>query len=152
MGKCSGKLNHKRGSSGGVLVLIKNDVIECFTELHPKFQHGPSFLATSNEKLKWSGVYNICSVEDNGIVLLESYINQVELKYPNIDLLVNWYCNARTKDSTYYIIDDSTEYIPFPNDYEEDRFSMPRNSKVLHRAVNIQGKSLLNYAVLMIST
>ena len=84
------------------------------------------------------------SDEDNGILLLESYINQVELKFPNTDLLVSGDFNARTKDCPDFIIDDSAEYIPLPDDYEEDRFSMPRNSKDLHGEVNIHGKSLLN--------
>ena len=47
--KCSVKLNRKGRSSGGVLVLIKNDVVEYFTELQLKFQHGLSFLV--NEQL-----------------------------------------------------------------------------------------------------
>ena len=68
----------------------------------------------------------------------------MKVKYSNVDLLVSGDFNARTKDCPDYIIDDSAEYIPLPVDYEEDRFSMPRNSTGLHGEVNIHGKSLLN--------
>ena len=89
------------------------------------------------------------SDEDNGILLLESYINQVKVKYSNIDLLVSGDFNARTKDGPDYIIDDSAEYIPLPVDYEEDRFSMPRISTDLHGSVSIHVKSLLTYTFML---
>ena len=52
--------------------------------------------------------------------------------------------NARTKDLPDYIIDDSVNYVPVPDFYISDDFSLPRKSRDIHGDINLHGQSLLN--------
>ena len=52
--------------------------------------------------------------------------------------------NARTKDEFDYILDDCARFLPLPDYYVCDNFSIPRKSRDLHGEVNAHGSSLLN--------
>ena len=151
--KCTVKINRKGRSSGGIVVLVRNYLSNIFSELPEKFQHGIGLMV--NEKLcgkrfillfvyvppYGSNIY--IAGENNGVVLLETYISKIRQIYKNIDLVISGDFNARTKSWPDYILDDDVAYIPLPEDYEVDTFCTRRNSQDQHGEVNAHGKSLL---------
>ena len=83
------------------------------------------------------------SDEENGVLHLEKYLNQIESKYPDTGIMISGDLNARIKDLHDYIIDDSTDHLPLPSSYVEDIFEIPRNTQDKHGEVNRHGKELL---------
>lgn len=68
-------------------------------------------------------------MHSNGITILEDTLLTFTSTYPDHKIILSGDFNARTKDMNDFILDDSPEYIPLPDDYPEDVFNVPRKSK-----------------------
>ena len=148
------KTNLAGRASGGVVVFIKSSLSDYIQPLPEKFNFGLAFKAL-----------NLCDVpllllftylpphgstaygdnEVNGILHLDAFVNLIKSIYPEIEFVISGDLNARTQDLPDYIIDDACNYLPVPEFYLCDNFSIPRKSRDLHGDVNIHGKSLLHF-------
>jgi len=147
------KRSSKGRHSGGIVVLMKKHITQYLSCLEIDFQFGVSYLVDRKltqipivlvfTYLPPQGSSAYTSDEQNGVIHLEHFINQVEIKHPNTGIIISGDLNARTKDLPDYIINDSTDYLPLPTNYIEDNFSTPRNTQDKHGEVNSHGKELL---------
>ena len=66
----------------------------------------------------------------NGFELLADKILLIQSEYPNADLILPGYFNARTKDFMDFIVEDDADYIfGEQTTYPADEFSIPRRNK-----------------------
>ena len=152
----SNKSKRQGRSSGGVAVFVRTDVIEYIKPIQLKFNFGLAFLV--DNILCTSTPFIIIFVylppfgakvysdsdEPNGVAHLENYINLLYSSYPDIELIISGDFNARTKNLPDYIVNDSSDYLPTPEYYKCDTFSIPRKSRDLHGELNPHGKLLLD--------
>ena len=71
--------------------------------------------------------------------ILDDKLRQLKMLYPNYNLILTGDFNARTKTLKDFIHDDSSNYLPLPNFYPEDKFQVERCSKDTHGEVNEYG-------------
>jgi len=83
------------------------------------------------------------SDEQNGVLLLERFLTQIETKFPDTGIIISGDLNARTNDLPDFIINDCADHLPLPPSYVADEFSTPRNTQDKHGEVNGHGKELL---------
>jgi exonuclease III len=123
----------KRGRpSGGIVVLVRKNTAKYLTPVGLDFKFGVSFKISSAliEKqciiiftyLPPHGSSAYTLDEQNGVLILEKYITELEVNYPDARILISGDLNARTKDLPDYIINDSAEYLPLPCTYTEDLY------------------------------
>lgn len=148
------KTNVSGRASGGVVVFIKSFLCDHIEKLSEDFKYGLAFkvptlcavplllLFTYLPPYGSNGYWN---EEVNGILHLEAYVNKIRSLYPGLEMVISGDLNARTQDLPDYIIDDADKYLPVPEFYQSDNFSIPRKSRDLHGDVNIHGKSLLHF-------
>ena len=142
-------------ASGGVTVFIKRSIFRSVTPVQQEFKHGVSFIL--NQEYLGSEVvfiftylppFGSCAYsneEQNGVVLLEEYVNMLEVNYPDSAYIISGDFNARTKDSPDFIIDDAIDYLPLPDMYPIDDFDTPRKSRDMHGDINVHGTTLLDF-------
>jgi hypothetical protein len=79
------------------------------------------------------------ATNENGIDILEEEILHLKEQHhiSNHSLLISGDFNARTKDVADYIHDDQNKFVPLPENYPEDCFNIPRNSRDICMEISI---------------
>ena len=148
------KTNVSGRASGGVVVFIKSSLCVHIEKMQENFDYGIAFkiltlcdvpLLLLFTYLPPYGSKGYRNEEANGVLHLEAYVNKIKSLYPELEIVISGDLNTRTQDLPDYIIDDACNYLPVPEFYMSDDFSIPRKSRDLHGDVNIHGKSLLHF-------
>ena len=143
-------------ASGGILVFIRKSLSEYFSYIDD-FECGVIFKLQNVFEVPV--LYVVCYLppsnspffnqvhfnnDVNGMSILDDKLRQLKMLYPNYNLILTGDFNARTKTLKDFIHDDSSNYLPLPNFYPEDKFQVERCSKDTHGEVNEYGKLLID--------
>ena len=104
-----------------------NDVVMYFTYVSP--EHSPIYKHV---------------LEQNGIITMQSNIDEILSVYPQCSIIIAGDLNARTKDFLDYIPNDNITYIFGDVDYNMSEFNMPRKNIDCNRFNNF-GRTLTQF-------